>query len=786
MNEERLEWEYYYEDGNHVSSTQPANRNTRSLRGAASPNPIAVVRKQDNVRFQIGDDVLLESEDPDDPFVGRIHGFDYSSTGFVEVIIQWYSRNKDIPTKYQRPDYAPNELYFTIDTDKNDIETLINHCSVLSPEKYRTSTDPVKYFVQYGFNSSTGSFTDPIDWSELTKIPQHKLFEVLRPIMDKTIKSTSTSSKKNVSEVPAQPQDVFSRSKSPEESLKKTDSPPLKRKRGRAKKDTTKPVNAEEPKKRGRKKKEEIPLDEDEDVVLVEPEDQSMNLPESSGVESAYEESENEQEEYDEEEDDFEAEEALKSKRSPRKTQPTSRSPKKQTSRQPSKTEPNIQSKNMKNLIMIRSRAPRRMVQKATFSVRPLPQKSDDLIEKSAQQVNDYDKIRDILHVSSVPDALPCREKEYSRIYLCLDGAIRQGTGTCLYVNGTPGTGKTATVREVILQLQMTTQMEGKNRLPPFSCLEINGMKLINPAEAYEILWHHISGVRVSAANAAGLLEQEFKSPKNKNRQPIVVLMDELDQLVTKNQNVMYNFFNWPSLPESQLIVIAISNTMDLPERILTNKISSRMGLTRITFEGYKYEQLIQIITARLNKYGHIFQPEAIELASRKVASVNGDARRALDFCRRAVELALEDPDNKDDGTVKFKHVKMAIDETTNSPMFIYLQELPFSSKILLSAVMARIRRSGINENPMSDIIEETQQLCKISKQSEKIMRVLYENGTRIRMNGLTKSIAELVEGGILIQQNMKGERCPKIRLAIAQEEIKMAFRTDRDMDTLI
>jgi origin recognition complex subunit 1 len=63
-----------------------------------------------------------------------------------------------------------------------------------------------------------------------------------------------------------------------------------------------------------------------------------------------------------------------------------------------------------------------------------------------------------------------------------------------------------------------------------------------------------------------------------------VVLMDELDQLVTKNQAVMYNFFNWPTLRHSRLIVLAVANTMDLPERTLSNKISSRLGISPICY----------------------------------------------------------------------------------------------------------------------------------------------------------------------------------------------------------
>ena len=59
---------------------------------------------------------------------------------------------------------------------------------------------------------------------------------------------------------------------------------------------------------------------------------------------------------------------------------------------------------------------------------------------------------------------------------------------------------------------------------------------------------------------------------------PSVVLVDELDQMITKKQDVIYNFFNWPHVAHSRLIVIAIANTMDLPERELSGKIRSRLG----------------------------------------------------------------------------------------------------------------------------------------------------------------------------------------------------------------
>ena len=61
-------------------------------------------------------------------------------------------------------------------------------------------------------------------------------------------------------------------------------------------------------------------------------------------------------------------------------------------------------------------------------------------------------------------------------------------------------------------------------------------------------------------------------------RNDSVVLMDELDQLVTTKQDVVYNFFNWPTLVGSKLVVLAVANTMDLPERVMSGRVRSRLG----------------------------------------------------------------------------------------------------------------------------------------------------------------------------------------------------------------
>ena len=47
--------------------------------------------------------------------------------------------------------------------------------------------------------------------------------------------------------------------------------------------------------------------------------------------------------------------------------------------------------------------------------------------------------------------------------------------------------------------------------------------------------------------------------------------------LWNKKQSVLYNLFDWPTRPNSRLIVLAVANTMDLPERVMSSRVSSRL-----------------------------------------------------------------------------------------------------------------------------------------------------------------------------------------------------------------
>jgi hypothetical protein len=208
-------------------------------------------------------------------------------------------------------------------------------------------------------------------------------------------------------------------------------------------------------------------------------------------------------------------------------------------------------------------------------------------------------------------------------------------------ISGVPGTGKTATTHRT---LDWLTAEALRNNCPAFDFVEINGMRLSDPSQAYSLLASTILDEGRISNGAATLkkLGTHFKHLSRqktpRNNRPCIVLLDELDLLLRRKQSILYHFFEWPNWANSRLIVVTIANTMDLPERFLSNRISSRLGLTRYNFKPYDHVALSAIIENQLQEYLGLLGKDAIQLCARKVSAVSGDARRAVNLAKRAVD----------------------------------------------------------------------------------------------------------------------------------------------------
>ncbi|XP_066480711.1 origin recognition complex subunit 1 [Tiliqua scincoides] len=329
--------------------------------------------------------------------------------------------------------------------------------------------------------------------------------------------------------------------------------------------------------------------------------------------------------------------------------------------------------------------------------------------QTAQKPTNVLEEARLRLHVSAVPESLPCREKEFQDIYNFIESKLIDGTGGCMYISGVPGTGKTATVHEAIRCLHQETE---NNELPSFQFIEINGMKLTDPHQAYVQILKLLTGQKATATHAAVLLEKMFGKPGSE-RKTVVLIVDELDLLWTRKQNVMYNLFDWPTQKHAKLIVLAIANTMDLPERIMMNRVASRLGLTRMSFQPYTYKQLQQIISSRMGKM-KAFEEDAIQFIARKVAALSGDARRCLDICRRSTEICELSSSKSTSGLVSMAHVMEAMDEMFSSPYINTIRNSSLQEQIFLKATVAEFHRLGLEEATVQQIFHQHVALCRM------------------------------------------------------------------------
>jgi len=112
-----------------------------------------------------------------------------------------------------------------------------------------------------------------------------------------------------------------------------------------------------------------------------------------------------------------------------------------------------------------------------------------------------------------------------------------------LYVSGMPGTGKTAIVLEALDKLKSQSQ---------FSLVHVNAMRLGSPVQVFREIADQLQ-CETNNNEACSDLTEFFQGRKAED--PVVVLLiDEVDCLVTPTQAVLYKLFDWLGMPNARLV----------------------------------------------------------------------------------------------------------------------------------------------------------------------------------------------------------------------------------------
>jgi origin recognition complex subunit 1 len=312
-----------------------------------------------------------------------------------------------------------------------------------------------------------------------------------------------------------------------------------------------------------------------------------------------------------------------------------------------------------------------------------------------------FDMARACLQLNFVT-AVAGREREMDTLDRFLHNFIsKDGQGGCIYISGVPGTGKTLVVREVMRRLAVR-ELAGETK--PFQFYELNCLRLETPREIYSELWHLLTDEKVNPVTAQRALNEMFH--REKSPFSIVVLVDEIDVMLTPQQNELYCLLEWSSLPEAKFIVIAVANLMELQSR-LKPKIQSRMGKTAVKFTAYNKDQLMAIIKSRVGDL-EVFSNEAIEQCAKAVSNNGGDARKALESCKRALDLH-KDPVK----LVSMMEMHTALRQISSIQAHSILGQLSKYQAVFLCALLVHIKMDKRTLIAVRDVAERTMGLAK-------------------------------------------------------------------------
>lgn len=261
------------------------------------------------------------------------------------------------------------------------------------------------------------------------------------------------------------------------------------------------------------------------------------------------------------------------------------------------------------------------------------------LTPATAQTV--YHQARQLFSRSADPGQLIGREDERFKLRGFLGRYSTSQAHGCLYVSGPPGTGKSAMVNDISNHIVAEATSIRKAYI---NCMSIKSSK-----DLYFTLVELLCDSSDMEEDDAITMLQKMFTPKKKSQDVFLVVLDEIDHILSLDLESLYRVFEWSMQKSSRLLLVGIANALDLTDRFLPRLKSRNLKPELLPFLPYTAAQVKTIITTRLKSllpqdkaeagFLPFFHPAAIELCSRKVSSQTGDLRKAFEICRRALDL---------------------------------------------------------------------------------------------------------------------------------------------------
>jgi cell division control protein 6 len=303
-------------------------------------------------------------------------------------------------------------------------------------------------------------------------------------------------------------------------------------------------------------------------------------------------------------------------------------------------------------------------------------------------------KNREVLRHSYRPHILPHRKPQIDELASILAPALNNETPSNILIYGKTGTGKTASVRYVGLELESASGVTGTRcRIVHLNCevIDTQYRVLAQIANCLDDHDEHASdSTRTHIPMTGWPTDQVYMELKNQLESSggvMVIILDEIDKLVKKSgDDTLYNLTRINSdLKEAKVSIIGISNDLRFTD-FLDPRVLSSLSEEEIVFPPYNAPQLCDILQQRaeIAFVDAALDETVIPLCAALAAQEHGDARRALDLLRVSGELA----DRENATMVTERHVKLAQEKIETDSMVECVSTLPTQSKAVLYAML--------------------------------------------------------------------------------------------------
>jgi len=314
---------------------------------------------------------------------------------------------------------------------------------------------------------------------------------------------------------------------------------------------------------------------------------------------------------------------------------------------------------------------------------------------------------REVLRSTYTPDYLPHRSDQVKALATVLVPALRGETPSNMLIYGKTGTGKTAVAKHVGKELERTGELYGI----PSVVIYINCEVVDTQYRLLASLARHFDKEVPMTGWPTDQVYTEFKNALDSERRIAIIIMDEVDKLVDKGDDVLYNLTRINSdLKKAKVSLIGITNDLKFTE-FLDPRVKSSLGEEEIIFPPYDANQLRDILQERAKTAfkSNVLEETVIPLCAAYAAQEHGDARRALDLLRVSGELSERSKSAK----VLEIHVRQAQDKIETDRIVEVVKTLPTQSKlVLLSAVM--LNNMGDSNITTGEAYNIYKQMCRI------------------------------------------------------------------------